>query len=320
MSVSTTTLMQKVMLALLPGAAVMIYWFGVGIAINIVAAVAAAIAAETLVLHIRGQSPRTLFDGSAVVTAILLALCLPPLLPVWLVVLGSAFALLLGKHVYGGLGNNPFNPAMVGYAVLIVSFPLAMSRWPELDGALPVTDVLAIKFGIQPFDGITQATPLDAFKFRGSATIEEFRAGSKAVGTLAGRGWEWINLAFLAGGAWLVYQRITHWLMPAVFLGVLGLLSVLFYDSGSSASLGSPVHHWLGGATMLAAFFILTDPVTSPDGLIGQVVFSAGIAVITFIVRSIGAYPEGIAFAVLLMNAATPLIDQLRGRLKWAGS
>jgi electron transport complex protein RnfD len=178
--------------------------------------------------------------------------------------------------------------------------------------------VLAFKLGMPVADGITAATPLDAFKFRGSLTVDEFMTVSSNIATLGGMhvgiGWQWINAAFLAGGIYLVYRGICGWLMPATMLLTLAVLALVFYDSGSSQSLGSPMFHLFSGATMLGAFFILTDPVTSPDSTEGKVIFAVGVGSLTFLIRNIGAYPDGLAFAVLLMNTATPFIDQVRWR------
>lgn len=242
-------------------------------------------------LRLRGLAMRYLTDGTALVTAWLLALCLPPDLPLWQGVLGISLALIFGKHVYGGLGKNVFNPAMVGFAILIISFPLSMSAWSS-----PLAD------------GVSSATPLDAYKFRQGLTNEEFFDSQSQANWQV---WVTINLAFLLGGVLLLYQKIISWQAPIGFLGAIGLLAIAFYDGGSSMSLGSPLFHWLSGATMLAAFFVITDPVTSPMRRELLLLYGAGIGGITFLIRVTGAYPEGIAFAVLLMNACAPLMDQV---------
>ena len=310
--VGTANIMDQVLLALAPGAACLAWYFGPGVLINLVVAVGAAVGTEILVLRLRNLPLSITSDRSAIVTGALLGLCLPPFLPVWLVAFGAVFALVFGKHLYGGLGQNPFNPAMVGYAMLIVAFPLAMSTWPA-PGAHG-GELLNYKLGAPVADGVTMATPLDAFRFRAGATVSEFVSHSANMTNFAGKGWEWINLAFLAGGLYLVYRKLCDRVMPVAMLAALGLLAAVFYDGGSSQSLGSPLFHWFSGATMLAAFFIVTDPVTSPDSMIGRVVFGGGVGILVFIIRSIGAYPDGVAFAVLLMNATTPLLDQVRWR------
>lgn len=304
--------MLQVNLALAPGAAVMTWYFGSGVVINLMTAAATAIAVEALLLQLRAGDVSRSLDGSALLTGLLIGLCLPPLVPLWIPALGAAIAIALGKHLYGGLGQNPFNPAMVGYAVLIVSFPLAMSLWPSPGHALEFASTLQYKLGIDSADGLARATPLDAFKFRGSATVAEFQQSSALLGQT---GWIWINLAFLAGGAWLAYRRLCDRVMPIAMLATIGVLAMAFYDSGSSESLGSPLFHWVSGSTMLAAFFIITDPVSSPDGLEAKIAYAVGIGTLIFLIRSTGAYPDGTAFAVLLMNTATPFMDQLRWRV-----
>jgi electron transport complex protein RnfD len=310
--ITTPRLMQQFLLALIPGSLAMLYVFGPGVAVNIFVAVVAAVGLEFFALKVRGLPAANLLDGSAVVTGLLLALALPPLLPIWMIVVGVAFAILLAKHVYGGLGHNLFNPAMIGFAVLIVSFPLAMSRW-----APPLTDVnflqlMSIKLGAPIFDAVTMATPLDDYKFRSAVTNDEYWTLAKNGNWQA---WMIVNVAFLISGVYLLYKRICRWHAPVAMLATLAILSALSFDSGSSNSLGSPLFHLLSGATMLGAFFIVTDPVTSPDSTRGQLIFGIGVGVLTFIIRSFGAYPEGLAFAILLMNGVTPLINYVEFRL-----
>ncbi len=308
----TPLIMRKTLLALLPGAVVWCTMFGPGAVINLLMAMLTAIALEAIMLKIRQKPMAQLSDGTILLTGALLGLCLPPLLPVWLVMLGVAFAVIFGKHLYGGTGSNVFNPAMVGYAVLIISFPLAMSFWPAPASEQSVTSVLELKFvpgaEREHFDGITSATPLDAYKFREGLTNDEFFSGERADNW---QHWLWLNVAFLAGGIYLLQQKIIPWQTPVAMLATIGVLSLLFYDGGSSESLGSPLFMLFSGACMMAAFFIVTDPVTCPGYKPGLIVFGIGVGLITYIIRAEGAYPEGIAFAVLLMNAASPLIDHL---------
>ena len=300
--------MHQFILALLPGAGVMLYLFGVGVLINIIIAILTALLCEYIVLRMRALPSRTLLDGSAVATALLLALALPPLLPVWMVIIGSAFAILLAKHAYGGLGHNLFNPAMVGFAVLIISFPMAMSTWAPPNTDVNLAQVLEIKSGAPLPDATSGATPLDEFKFRGALTNDEYWDDNRTNNWHA---WVVINAIFLISGLYLLYRGICKWHAPVAMLGVLAFLSLIFYDGGSSAGLGSPLFQLFSGATMLGAFFILTDPVTSPDSIRGQFMFGAGVGILIFTIRSVGAYPEGLAFAVLFMNGATPLINYL---------
>jgi electron transport complex protein RnfD len=314
----TPRIMHQVLLALLPGITALCYFFGIGIMLNIAIACISALLTEALVLRARQRSLASLKDGSALVVGILLALALPPLLPVWIIVLGSAFGMLFGKHLYGGLGHNPFNPAMVGYAALIVSFPLLMSHWPSPGAAPAWIDVINVKFSpllsiaTGSVDMLSGATALDSFKFRGALTIAEAWQADAGFGVFAGIGWEWINGGFLLGGIYLLATRVIPPMAPLGMLAGLTICAVLFYDSGSSQSLGSPLFHLFSGATMLGAFFIVTDPVSSPDTKRGLWLFGLGVGVIVFIIRSIGAYPDGVAFAVLLMNALVPLLDNRR--------
>lgn len=307
---NTARIMQWTLLALIPGAIVLTVQFGWGVAANVAAAVAFALVCEAGALRLRQQPLSQLKDGSAALTGALLGLALPPLLPLWMVFVGVFMALVFGKHVYGGLGRNIFNPAMVGYATLLIAFPLAMSQWP-VPGEQPQAHTLAGKLTLSSqaeVDGMSGATLLDAFKFRQGESSEDLFAGAAASHAAA---WLKVNAAFLVGGLLLLYLRILPWQLPVGYLATLAVLALIFHDGGSSASLGSPVFHLFSGGTMLAAFFIITDPVTSPSLRRGLLVFAAGAAALTFLIRTSGAYPDGIAFAVLLMNGAAPLLDHL---------
>jgi electron transport complex protein RnfD len=308
---SLRRLMGLVMLTLVPGTIGCTIIFGFGVLLNLVVAIVTCIITEACILALRRRPlAATLLDGSAAVTGWLLAVTLSPWLPLHLVVFGAVFAIAFGKHVYGGLGHNPFNPAMVGYVVLILSFPLAMNTWPAIDHATVTMPALIEPDRTQDVavDQFTGPTPLDTFKFRGARTVDE--VWSDGFGVLSGVGWQWINAAFLLGGAALLILRLSTWHAPAAMLVSLAFWAAVFYDGGSSSSLGSPLMHLFAGGTMLAAFFIVTDPVTAPRSKQGLLLFGAGVGSLTFLIRSVGAYPDGIAFAVLLMNAASPLIDR----------
>lgn len=311
--------MLIVVLALAPGLMVSTYFFGFGVLINAAVGMASAMLFEAFILKLRNREVTTLADGSAAVTGLLLGLALPPDLPAWMLITGAMFAIVFGKHMYGGLGQNPFNPAMVGYAVLILSFPLAMSTWPALVDGVALNRVALNGVAIDgvAIDGVTAATPLDTMKFRGASTVDEIWSVENGFATLSGIGWQWINIAYLFGGLILIILKVARWQAPAAMLLTLSLLAAVFYDDGSSQSLASPVFHLLSGGTMLAAFFVVTDPVTSPDSEIGLYIFGFGIGLITFIIRSFGAYPDGFAFSILLMNAMVPLIEQIRLRTQW---
>lgn len=295
---SPRTVMATVLLALAPGALVMLDAYGLGLVINLLVAVVAALATEALALQLVGGAPRRglgLGDGSAMVTGALLALALPPGLHPGIVAFASVAAVGLGKHAYGGLGQNPFNPAVVGYVIVLVSFPSALSNWPSA------------------VDALSGATAMTTFKYREGATVAEIWSTSRGFGTLGGAPAEWINAAFLAGGLFLAWRRLLAWRVPVAFLATLGVLSLAGYDQGSSASLGSPTYHWFSGGTMLAAWFFTTDPVTHPVGRRAQLAFGVIIGVVTWSIRCFGAYPDGIAFAILLANGASAWLDRPRG-------
>lgn len=308
--VSVSRVMAWVLAALIPGWIVLVASFGWGYLINPLLAGATAILTEAALLKARGR-PVLFFlkDLSALVTAALLALALPPLSPWWMTVLGTALALIFAKHLFGGLGNNPFNPAMVAYALLLVSLPLYMTtRWANPDQWLSFADTLSVIFaGGVPIDAATAATPLDVYKLNiaNQTASEVLRA--PIFGSFVAQGWDIANLAFLIGGVLLIWQRIISWHIPVALLGALALMSLLF---GSDADLRVPLSlHLLGGATMLGAFFIATDPVSAATSNKGKLIYGAGIGVLIYLIRTWGNYPDAVAFAVLLMNFAAPLID-----------
>lgn len=307
---TTAGMMKYTILALLPGFAAYTWFFGAGVMMNVLLSVVLALIIEACILTLRAKPISA--DYTVILTGALLGLCLPPLIPFWMTALAISFAVVFGKHLYGGTGQNLFNPAMIGFAMLIVSFPLAMSYWPSINDQQSLKDVFDVKSTLTTHreltDGLTAATPLDAYKFREAQTNEEFFGENNQANWQA---WSIINLGFLVGGISLLILKIIPWQTPVALLSTLLILSLAFHDSGSSASLGSPAFHLFSGATMIAAFFIITDPVTCPGQAKGLLVFGAGVGLITFIIRTQGAYPEGIAFAVLLMNAAAPLIDHV---------
>ena len=310
---STQRVMQNVLLATVPGIIVLTHFCGFGTLINIVWGSIVALACEALALKLR-RRPLGFYlkDCSALVTAFLLCIALPPNSPWWLIAVGIASSILLAKQLYGGLGYNPFNPAMVGYVILLISFPIQMTAWgpPRGLGELPgLMESLQACFTPAAYDGTTMATPLDLLKQNDSLLIKDLWGQYPQFGRWSGVGWEWANIAFLAGGAWLLYQRIFTWHAPIAMLVSLGLLAAVFYDGGSSASGGSPLFHLLGGATMFGAFFIVTDPVSSAVSVRGRLIFGALIGVLIYTIRIEGNYPDSVAFAVLIMNFAAPFID-----------
>ncbi|MBC2655933.1 RnfABCDGE type electron transport complex subunit D [Pseudomonas sp. MSSRFD41] len=304
--------MQRVLLATLPGLLALLWLYGWGVLLNLLLAAAGALAMEALVLRLR-QRPLlpTLSDGSALVSATLLALALPAYCPWWLAPSAAASAMLLGKHLYGGVGQNPFNPAMLGYALALLCFPQSMSHWPAPQ-AMGLLDGLQRVFGLDGSrpDAWAQATALDSLRINKSLTIDELFAASPAFGYLGGRGVEWVNLGFLAGGLWLLQQRVISWHAPAGMLGSLLLASLLCWNGTGSDSHGSPLFHLLTGASMLGAFFIVTEPVSGPKAARARLLFGVGVGLLTYLIRTWGSYPDGLAFAVLLMNLAVPALER----------
>lgn len=318
---SVSTVMLKLLLALIPGILAYVWVYGSGILISMTLATISAIGFEALLLKWRGRPLQPfLTDLSAVVTAWLLALALPPLAPWWLVVVGVFFSIVVAKQLYGGLGYNPFNPAMVGYAVLLISFPTIMTKWPAPLSLAEVNLHFAdqwqfIFHGLLPekttIDAVTSATPLDYLKTQLmiDKPIDDIKA-SPIFGLLGGKGNEMIPLAYLLGGIYLIRERIITWHLPTAFLLSLAVISSLFWLIDSSIYLG-PFFNVMTGASMFCAFFIITDPVSGPTTPRGKLYFAAGVAIITYLIRVFGGYPDGVAFGVLLMNMCVPLIDAM---------
>ncbi len=323
---STADLMKWVALCALPGLIAQTYFFGFGTLIQLGFAIIVALAFEAGVMKLRGRPAHlALRDHSAIVTAWLLAVAIPPLSPWWIAFIGLIFAILIAKHLYGGLGQNPFNPAMIAYVVLLISFPVQMTSWIAPTELAPEsisftdsfslifsgfnTDGLSLQQIRTGIDGMTMATPLDSLKtsLKAGNTLAETMSQPQ-FGSLAGVGWEWVNLAYLAGGIALLRLRIINWHIPVAFLTGLVVAStlVMLFAPGTTAS---PLMHLLSGATMLGAFFIATDPVTASTTVKGRLIFGAFIGVMVFIIRSWGGFPDGVAFAVLLANMCVPLID-----------
>ena len=323
----TSRIMLLVLFALLPGIAVQTWFFGWGTLVQILLAGVTAWGAEAAILRLRKQNvAQTLGDNSALLTGLLLAISLPSMAPWWMIVLGSAFAVIIAKQLYGGLGHNPFNPAMIGYVVLLISFPVQMTSWlppqdiavttPGLMDTLHIifqghtatgADINTLRIGI---DGISQATPLDTFKtsLHAGHSVQEVLQSAIYRGALAGIGWQWVNAAYLLGGLFLLWQRAIRWHIPVSFLLSLAMCATLGWLF-SPESLASPQMHILSGATMLGAFFILTDPVTASTTNRGRLLYGALAGLLVWLIRSFGGYPDGVAFATLLANITVPLID-----------
>ncbi len=316
---SVSVIMLKVVLALIPAIIAYVWVYGGGVLVTLTLATITALGAEAAMLKLRGRPILPfLLDGSALVTAWLLALSLPPLAPWWLVVVGTLFAIVVSKQLYGGLGYNPFNPAMVGYAVLLISFPVIMTHWPaplELaEAKLSFGEQMQYIFGaVLPsnvqVDAITMATPLDYLKTQLMLhhPLQEITQ-SPIFGNVGAHGGELVTSAYLLGGLFLWQQRIITWHLPVAFLATLGLMAGVFFLVDPS-HFANPLFHLFSGASMLGAFFIITDPVSGPTTPKGKLIFAAGIGVLTYLIRIYGGYPDGVAFSVLFMNICVPLID-----------
>lgn len=313
---SVADVMTTVLWALVPGTVAAVWLLGWGVLVNVLLAVGAAWLAEALMLWLRARPFKpALTDRSVLITGWIMALCLPNLAPWWLPVVGAVFAVVVAKQLYGGIGYNLFNPAMVGYVVLLVSFPEAMTRWgaPIEGGAASLSFAEALQwslFGVLPggmgFDALSQATPLDQWRMVLTQGGEVAGAGASIW---QGGGWSlWLNLAFLAGGAWMLWRGAIRWHIPvAMIVGVLATATLLW--GIDSERFADPLFHLISGGVIFGALFVATDPVTASTTPRGRLVFGFGIGMLAVLIRSFGNYPDGVAFAILLMNLAVPLID-----------
>ena len=304
----TDSVMKWVMLALIPGTLLMTVFFGIGVLINLLLAVLTGIATEWAMCRLRGRDPKpVLLDFSGILACMLLAISLPPLAPFWVPIVGAIVTIGLAKQLFGGLGHNPFNPAMVGYAVLLISFPVAMSTtWVNSYDAPGMGETLAAQF--LGADGYSGATPLDRYKdLAGRLTQGEILNDPVFAGQVSGA-WTWLALAWLVGGLIMLYQRITYWQAPVgLLLGIAVPAGLFGWDSDQFVPLSL---HLTAGATVFAAFFIVTDPVSGATSPRGRLAFGFGAGILTWVIRTYGGYPDAVAFGVLLMNLAAPLLDQ----------
>jgi electron transport complex protein RnfD len=299
---STPRIMYSVVAALVPAVSVGVYLFGPRALWIILLSVVVALATEAGAQRMMGRQV-TISDGSALVTGILLALNLPPTVPWWLVVVGSAIAIVIGKQIYGGLGYNPFNPALVARVILLISFPVQMTTWVKPS---PLFSGVA--------DAVTTATPLGAMKthLMVKGTLEGFTMGdlwNPFIGNMGGCIGETSVIALLIGAGFLLYRGYISWHIPVTFIGTVFILSGLFWLINPGQHM-NPLFHVLTGGLVLGAFYMATDMVTSPVTYPGMMIFGAGCGAITIVIRLFGGYPEGVSYSILLMNAATPLIDR----------
>ena len=309
---SVSMLMFTVILGLLPALFFQIGFFGYQILGNLFVGIGFALFLEAVCLKLRNYPIRPfILDGSAFVTAWLLIISVPANIPIWTLLIGIFFSIVVAKHAYGGIGSNPFNPAMIGYAVLLISFPKIMTHWPISDGFeirnfIQFSQFFSIANINEAYDAIVRATPLDQIKtslFLG----KEVNVLPISFSTLSS--YQMIAILYFIGGLFLVYKKVITWHLPLSLILSIYIFSGLLhlYDQNTYMS---PTFHLLNGATFLAAFFIITDPVSSPTTLKGKIIFGILIGLITVIIRNYGGYPDGIAFAVIFMNICVPLIEK----------
>lgn len=327
---SVSDLMTILLLSLCPAILISSWFFGIGLLLNILIAIAAALVFETAGCFFRGKNPLTnLQDLSAIVTAVLFALTIPVGSHWILIVIGMAFAILVAKHAYGGLGQNLFNPAMCGYLFLLLSFPLAMTTWhvptQELAGELIISplSIAGIKQSLVasfPFllfassasviDGMAMATPLIEYKMASPNALAAALSNDISIWSRsAGTGWEIVNIAYLFGGLGLLFLRVIRWHIPVAVISTVAALSIAFYAPGSAAITGTPYMHLFGSATILGAFFIATDPVSAATTNVGRILYGVIIGICLYSIRVWGSYLDAVAIAVIFGNFWAPMLD-----------
>ncbi|NLK00429.1 MAG: RnfABCDGE type electron transport complex subunit D [Clostridia bacterium] len=296
------TAMRDVVIALMPALLLSLYFFRWQAATVIITCVVAAVLSEVVAVKLQNK-PNTIDDYSAVLTGLLLAFCLPPGLPLWMAAVGSASAIIVAKHLFGGLGQNIFNPAHVGRAILLASWPVAMTTWKT------------------PIDGVTTATPMAIIKEVGKLeALGETIAANELmaqlpsiwdlfIGNVSGSIGETSALALIIGGIYLLYKGHIEWRIPGAFIGTVFVLTTLVGVT-TGKGLWYPAFHLFGGGLMIGAIFMATDWVTSPITKKGRIIFGIGCGLLTTIIRLYGGYPEGVCYSILLMNCCTPLIDR----------
>ena len=320
---NVSSMMQTVLLALIPAALAHVWYFGPGLIINLFVAGVFCVAGEAAMQWARGRDPMVaLSDWTVLVTAALLAFALPSLTPWWVTATGALFGVVVAKHLYGGVGYNMFNPAMAGYVVILVAFPMHLNLWvaPRMGDIdyqyLTLFQTIGYTLtGNLPealsFDALSRATPLDAMKsgLNNGRTVAEVGL-LPIMGDFGGRGWEWIGNYLAIGGIWLMIRKVIRWHIPVgVAVGLL-VPATIGYLLGPDTNPG-PGFHLFAGNAILCAFFIATDPVSAATSTKGRIVYGIGIGFLIYAIRTWGAYADGVAFAVLLMNMAVPAIDHL---------
>ncbi len=298
--------MYGVIIALLPALAASLWFFGLGALVVVLTSVAACVLFEYLIQRFVLKTEASITDGSAAITGLLLAFNLPSNLPLWIIIIGALVAVGIGKLAFGGLGNNPFNPALVGRVFLLISFPVQMTSWP-IPGGDNLTKYL---------DASTGATPLAIVKEglkNGESITSLFEklpsAMDMLIGFKGGSAGEVAAIALLIGLVYMLVRRIITWHIPVSILATIAIFTAALHLSNPELYAG-PVFHLLTGGVMLGAIFMATDYVTSPMSSNGMILYGIGIGVLTVLIRVFGAYPEGVSFAILIMNGFTPLINR----------
>ncbi len=303
-SETTRKLMFGVVIALLPALAAAVYYFGMGAIIVTLTSVLSCVACEFLIQKYILKTKTSISDGSAVVTGLLLAFNVPSNLPVLIIVIGAVISIGVAKMTFGGLGNNPFNPALVGRVFLLISFPVQMTSWPVPSG---------FKTGYT--DAVTGATPLgiisEGVKNGESIAVVMDKVPSHMqlfYGYMGGSMGEVAAAALILGGIFMIWRKIITWHIPVAVLASAALFTGILWIADPT-KYADPLFHLLTGGMMLGAIFMATDYVTSPMTPKGMIIYGTGIGVITVLIRTWGAYPEGVSFAILIMNAFVPLLN-----------
>ncbi len=292
---SITKNMYGVLIALIPAFLVSLYYFGLGALIVTCVSVLSCVIIEYTIQKFLLKKAPTIWDGSAIITGVLLAFNLPSNLPIWIIIIGALAAIGIGKIPFGGLGNNIFNPALVGRVFLLISFPAQMTTWP-------VPEVMSMHYT----DVETGATVLSLIK--GSATATLPSNADMLLGNMGGSLGEVSAIALLLGLIFMLIRKIIIWHIPVAVLGTVMIFTGIMYGVNPS-TYANPLVHLLSGGLLLGAIFMATDYTTSPISKAGMIVYGIGIGVITTVIRLFGSYPEGMSFAILIMNAFTPLIN-----------
>jgi electron transport complex protein RnfD len=301
---TTQKLMFGVIIALLPALFASIFYFGWGAIIVTAVSVISCVLFEYLIQRFFFKKPITITDGSALLTGLLLAFNLPSNIPVFIVVIGGFVSIAVAKMTFGGLGNNPFNPALVGRVFMLISFPVQMTSWPVPAG-----------FATGYADAVTGATPLAIIKegLKNGESISQLVAhipspAQMFMGNIGGSMGEVAAVALLIGFAWLLYKKIITWHIPVSIIGSLAIFTAILWLINPEKN-ADPMFHILAGGVLLGAIFMATDYVTSPMNPKSMLIYGCGIGILTVIIRVWGAYPEGVSFAILIMNAFVPLMN-----------